>query len=51
MMGQAIAAQPIGHAGPRELPSEHGGPRPAAIRRSETAQLPREARVAAATRP
>ena len=51
MDGQAIAAQPIGHAGLRQLTGEHGGPRPAAARPSETAPLSRESRVAAATRP
>lgn len=32
MLGEAIASQALGHAGLRTLASEHGGPRPAAVR-------------------
>ena len=31
MLGGAIGSQALGHAGPRTLASEFGGPRPAAV--------------------
>jgi hypothetical protein len=51
MIGEAIAAQALGHAGLRRLPTEFGGPRPAAVRPGETVQPLSESRTSRATRP
>lgn len=51
MDGQAIAAQALGHAGPRALPTEQSGPRPAGVRADERDRPPEEIRTARATRP
>lgn len=51
MDGQAIGGRAIGDAGLRLLASEHGGPRPAGVRRDETAAMAGEKRSAAATKP
>jgi hypothetical protein len=36
MDGHAIAAEALSYAGPRRFTTEHGGPRPAAVRAGET---------------
>lgn len=46
MLGEAIAAQALGHAGLRDLASEHGGPRPAAVRKDDSGMAVSEERTA-----
>ena len=51
MIGEAIAAQSLGHAGLRSFATEHGGPRPAAVRPGETLRPGADERTSRATRP
>lgn len=50
MLGQPIAAFALAHAGLRQLATEFGGPRPAAVRPGEIVHHRAEARAAEAPR-
>ncbi len=51
MNGQAIAAQPISHAGLRALATEQFGPRPQGTSAERTPRQPADPRTCRATRP